>query len=114
MVTTFRTLGRKLWLVPMLLFLLLPGAPVQGQAARAGTATGAARLSHGINITGWFRFPPSRDPAALEGYLSDPALADLRRAGFDFVRLAVDPDVVETPAAEAVLIRSIAASSARG
>jgi endoglucanase len=53
-------------------------------------------LSHGINITGWFRFPASRVPAALAGYMSDQALADLRRAGFDFVRLAIEPAIVET------------------
>ena len=53
-------------------------------------------LTRGINITGWFRFPSSRDPAALGAYLSDQALADLRAAGFDFVRLAVDPAVAET------------------
>jgi hypothetical protein len=29
----------------------------------------------------------------LAGYLSDAAIADLRRAGFDFVRLAIDPEL---------------------
>jgi hypothetical protein len=53
-------------------------------------------LTRGVNITGWFRFPASRDPAALAAYLSDRALADLRAAGFDFVRLAIDPDVTDT------------------
>lgn len=62
-------------------------------------------LERGINITGWFRFPPSRDPAVLAAYLSDPALADLRSAGFDFVRLAIDPVVVETQ--RSVLITAI-------
>ena len=60
-------------------------------------------LTRGINITGWFRFPASRDPAVLAAYLSDQALADLRTAGFDFVRLAIDQDVNDT----AVLIASI-------
>ncbi|HEX4367926.1 MAG TPA: cellulase family glycosylhydrolase [Rhodopila sp.] len=53
-------------------------------------------LSRGINITGWFRFPATRDPTALAAYLSDQALADIHAAGFDFVRLAVDPTVVDT------------------
>jgi hypothetical protein len=62
-------------------------------------------LRRGINITAWFRFPASGDPAALASYLSDPALADLRAAGFDFVRLAVDPVLAGTQ--RAVLIASI-------
>jgi len=62
-------------------------------------------LARGINLTAWFRFPASRDPAALAAYLSDQALADLRTAGFDFVRLAIDPAVADTQ--RAVLITSI-------
>ena len=62
-------------------------------------------LTRGINITGWFRFPVSRDPAALAAYLSDQALADIRTAGFDFVRLAVDPAIAETQ--RATLIAAI-------
>lgn len=100
MVTAFRILRGAV--------LLLLAVHTAGLPARAQPAAEAVRLGHGINITGWFRFPPSRDPAALDAYLSDLALADLRRAGFDFVRLAVDPDVVAAPAARAVLIRSIA------
>lgn len=49
-------------------------------------------LQRGVAITGWFRFPGSADPAALRSYLSDPAIADLRRAGFGFVRLPVQPE----------------------
>jgi hypothetical protein len=65
------------------------------------------RLARGVNLTNWFRFPPSRDPAALSSYLSDQALAELRAAGFDFVRLAVDPAVVSGPAERAVLVGAI-------
>jgi endoglucanase len=61
-----------------------------------GAGAAPVVLSRGINITGWFRFPASRDPAVLAGYLSDRALADLHHAGFDFVRLAIDPDGVDT------------------
>ena len=57
-----------------------------------------AVLRRGINITGWFRFPASQDPAALRAWLSDAAMADLKRAGFTFVRLAVDPAVIERSA----------------
>ncbi len=83
--------GLLLWV------LTAPGAATADDRPKAGdgsAASGASvRLRRGINITGWFRFPASRDPAALAGYLSDQALADLRTAGFDFVRLAVDPAV---------------------
>jgi len=49
-------------------------------------------LQRGVAITGWFRFPASADAAALRAYLPDPAIADLRRAGFTFVRLPVQPE----------------------
>jgi endoglucanase len=58
-----------------------------------------AVLSRGINITHWFRFPPSRDPMALRGYFGDAALARLKRAGFTFVRLPVQPDLLAAPGA---------------
>lgn len=61
-------------------------------------------LSHGINITAWFRFPASSDPAALARYLGDRNLAGLRRAGFDFVRLAIDPDLPTLAPAEVAAI----------
>jgi hypothetical protein len=32
-------------------------------------AAPSAHLTRGINLTNWFRFPPSRDPAALNSYL---------------------------------------------
>ncbi|MGE0417622.1 MAG: glycoside hydrolase family 5 protein [Acetobacteraceae bacterium] len=49
------------------------------------------RLARGVNITGWFRFPVSYDVRALHDYLGSAAIASLRRSGFTFVRLAVDP-----------------------
>lgn len=53
-----------------------------------------AALRRGVNITNWFRFPPSRDPAALRAYLDDAAISRLRQAGFTFVRLAVQSDLL--------------------
>jgi endoglucanase len=53
----------------------------------------AAPLRRGVNLTNWFRYPLSRDAAALAGYLPDAAMGMLRRTGFDFVRLAVQPAV---------------------
>lgn len=51
-----------------------------------------ALLRHGVNITNWFRFPARSDAAAIRAYLSDTAMAELHRAGFTFVRLAVQPE----------------------
>jgi endoglucanase len=79
-----------------------PSSPSCGHNDRLPSCSPVV-LTRGINITGWFRFPASRDPAVLAAYLSDQALADLRTAGFDFVRLAIDQDVNDT----AVLIASI-------
>jgi hypothetical protein len=63
----------------------------------AGAAPRADRmvaLRRGVNLTNWFRYPPSTAPAALNGYLSDAAMDDLRRAGLTFVRLAVQPELL--------------------
>jgi hypothetical protein len=66
-------------------------ALVLGLLALGPARADPVALKRGVNITNWFRYPANRDPAVLGQYLSDPALADLRAAGFDFVRLAVDP-----------------------
>ena len=65
-----------------------------------GLLTGAdapPALRRGVNITHWFRFPASRDPAALRGYLDDAALQALKRAGFTFIRLPVQPELLAAP-----------------
>ncbi len=90
---------RRLGLLTLLLLSLMTGEASRGDEPVV--------LSRGINITGWFRFPASRQPAALALYMGDQALADLRAAGFDFVRLAVDPAVVAPPAAQVALIDAI-------
>jgi hypothetical protein len=68
------------------LLALLAAAPV--------VVGGGAPLRRGVNLTNWFRYPPSSEPGVLASYMSDDAMAGLRRAGFDFVRLAVQPSVV--------------------
>jgi hypothetical protein len=93
-------------LLSTLLFCSMAGLP-------GSTAWGAppphqvTTLRHGIALTGWFRFPASRDPAALRNWLSDGAMAALRRAGFDFVRLAVDPALLSAPGVSTVLADAI-------
>jgi endoglucanase len=66
-----------------------------------------AVLRHGVNITNWFRFPVNQDPRAMRAYLGDPALQDLRRAGFSFVRLPVQPEVLARHGMLAVLTDAI-------
>lgn len=93
----------KRWTNRLLLIgLLLAGLLPSGRAPAASVT-----LTRGINVTNWFRFPASRDPVALAGYMSDQALADLRTAGFDFVRLAVDPALAGNRAVLLTAIRRI-------
>jgi hypothetical protein len=66
-----------------------------------------ATLSRGINITGWFRYPVSRDPAALRAWLSDKAMSDLKHAGFTFIRLAADPALLDSAGARQVFIEQV-------
>jgi endoglucanase len=66
-----------------------------------------ASLSRGINITGWFRFPASQDPAALRMWLGDAAMTDLKTAGFGFVRLAFDPALLDAPALRQVFLDQV-------
>jgi hypothetical protein len=54
-------------------------------------------LQRGMNITHWFRYPPSRDATALSGYIDDKVLEGLRRTGFTFIRLPVQPDLLASP-----------------
>jgi endoglucanase len=66
-----------------------------------------ATLSRGINITGWFRYPVSRDPVALRAWLSDKAMTDLKRAGFTFVRLAVDRALFDSAQPRQMLVDQV-------
>lgn len=53
-----------------------------------------ALLPRGLDISHWFRFPPSNAAEAMENDLDDGAIASLRRAGFTFVRLPIGPEEV--------------------
>ncbi len=81
------------------LLLLLPAA---------GAAEPPDVLRRGINITNWFRFPPSDDPAALRAYLDDAAMEALHRAGYTFVRLPVQAEVLASPGVASVLVDAMA------
>jgi len=68
-------------------------------------------LRRGVNVTHWFRFPPSRDPLALRTYLDDAALKALKRAGFSFIRIPVQPELL---AAQDALAAAIARAEQQG
>jgi hypothetical protein len=98
------------------LALCLPAAAAPAAAALAAPPPDRlVALRRGINLTNWFRFPPSGDPAAIRAYVSDPALADLRAAGFTFVRLPVQPEfVLASPERPALLAEAIGRIEAAG
>ena len=67
-----------------------------------------AALARGVNLTNWFRFPARADDEALRTYLPDSAIAALRRAGFTFVRLAVQPELLDAvPQRLALLVQVV-------
>ncbi len=76
----------------LLLLSLLPLAPSLAQAEVP--AARLATLARGVNFTNWFRFPPRQDDAHFRDYIDDATLAELHRAGFTFVRLAVQPELM--------------------
>ena len=102
--------GLARWgLCGIVLWILLSIGPAMAQVPQEQLEV----LRRGINITNWFRFPYRRDPAWLRAYMPDSAMADLRRAGFTFVRLAIQPQVLLRtdgrldPALQAVVLDAV-------
>ena len=86
---------------------LLTGLLLTGTAGATPPADTLAALRRGINITGWFRFPGAVSRDALQAWIGDGALAELRRVGFTFVRLPVDPAILSTPDGPSALVTAI-------
>lgn len=81
--------------------ILLLALALMMPAARAAMPPGRlATLARGVNLTNWFRFPPRQDDAHFRDYIDDATLAGLRHAGFTFVRLAVQPELMLTHAGQ--------------
>jgi endoglucanase len=98
-----------------LIAVLVLGAWLAAAAHAEPPADRLAVLRHGVNITHWFRYPPRQDDASIRGYLGDAEIAALRRAGFTFVRLAVQPEfVLGRPARLALLAQAVARLQRRG
>jgi hypothetical protein len=77
--------------------LALPRRPAHGQTVAMPPPDRLAALARGVNVAHWMRFPPSWAEADVIGYLRDSDLAALKRAGFTFIRLPVDPQFVALP-----------------
>ena len=87
-----------LWLAVLLL----------GGMARAGVpAARLARLRHGLNMAHWFRYPADPHPDALTRGVSPQMLAAIHAAGFDFLRLPVQPKLVAGRAGRRALAQAI-------
>ena len=87
------------------LMLMVCATLIISSGARAMPPAGrVAVLARGINITHWFRFPPDARPDALGRYLRGTALRELRNAGFSFVRIPVQPELLLGSPAVAVAL----------
>jgi endoglucanase len=86
------TFCRRWRAVPVVAGLLAGLALPQAHADAPGPRM--AVLARGINITHWFRFPPSRNARLMAGDLDDAAIASLRQVGFTYVRLSIGPEEV--------------------
>jgi endoglucanase len=53
-----------------------------------------AVLARGLNITNWFRFPAQATPAGLRAYMPDAAMREIAAAGFTFIRLCIQPQIL--------------------
>lgn len=105
--------GRRRTLVRLLGGALAAGL-VPGRMALAQAASEPPDpFRRGINITNWFRFPANADPERLRAFMPDAAMAELRAAGFTFVRLCIQPQVMQradnslSPPHLAVLLEAI-------
>ncbi len=90
------------------LLALLAAAPAFAAPTFAAPAPErAAALARGVNITNWLRFPARADAASIGAYLSDAAMADLRRSGFTFVRVPFDPAFATTAAGRGLIVSQL-------
>ena len=77
-----------------LMLILCAALAISCGARAAPPADRVAVLARGVNITHWFRYPPDARPEALGRYLNRTALRELRSAGFSFVRIPIQPELL--------------------
>ena len=93
------------------MIVVVPTSPAQAKPPQDRVAM----LRRGVNITHWFRYPPSGDPDALTNYLSDTALDQLHGAGFTFLRIPVQPELIaSSPRVLAALTKAVRRAEQRG
>jgi len=93
------------------MIVLVPTSPAQAKPPQDRVAM----LRRGVNITHWFRYPPSGDPDALANYLSDTTLDQLHWAGFTFLRIPVQPELIaSSPRILAALTKAVRRAEQRG
>jgi len=84
---------RRPWRVAALLALALLASAGHAEVPPSRLAT----LARGVNFTNWFRYPAEQSNRQFRDYIRNEALARLYRAGFSFVRLAVQPELMLRP-----------------
>ena len=88
--------------------MLLLLAPALGRTTQAAVPAGRlALLRHGLNMVHWFRYPADPHPAALARGVPRATLERIHAAGFDFLRLPVQPHLVAGEAGRRALASAI-------
>lgn len=67
----------------------------QGLCAQGVTFERAAKLQHGINLSGWFASSSDLSTQHFENFTNATDLKAIHAMGFDFVRLGVAPELIE-------------------
>lgn len=83
--------ARRILLLSALLFLTAS----QILAAQSLAFERAATLKHGINLSGWFASSRDFSPQHIASFTTATDLKTIHAMGFDFVRLGVDPSLIE-------------------
>ncbi|MFZ0661938.1 MAG: cellulase family glycosylhydrolase [Acidobacteriaceae bacterium] len=74
---------------------LMAFGAAQGLSAQNVAFQRAATLQHGINLSGWFASSRDLSPRHVASFTTATDLKTIRAMGFDFVRLGIDPGLIE-------------------
>lgn len=83
--------SRRLLLIASLLIFAAP----QALSAQNAAFERAAKLQHGINLSGWFASSPDLSTQHFENFTNAADLKAIHTMGFDFVRLGIAPELIE-------------------
>src|SRR6201998_4043341 len=82
---------RRIFVVSALLLLTAS----QVSTAQSMAFERAATLNHGLNLSGWFASSRDLSPQHIANFTNATDLKAIHQMGFDFVRLGVDPSLIE-------------------